>query len=252
MIKGAELKIRQNIIAFFLIILSISPLFAGEDAYTLKIATMELPPYGWVDEKGEKKGIIFEMTQEIGIRSGLPFEHNIYPFNRMLKMLRAGKIDILSSQAHQKALDAGEKLAIQFKIDVIAATKKNADINNIAGFKGKDLIFHQGASYKQLEGIPRDIKLVNSYEEALKLLHKRSTWFGAVFSEPAYYYFMKKLNRTPDDFGNVIYIERNKEQWIFVRRDLPDQIKKNLKDIVNDIYKEGAYEKMLSKYGKPK
>lgn len=241
-------------LAIFLLasILYGSPSSATEEPYILKIATMDLPPYGWIAETGDKKGIIFDMAQEMGERSGLPFEHRIYPFNRMLKMLRDGKIDLLSSQGHQKALDAGEKLAIQFNIDVIAATNKNSEIKTIDDFKGKDLVYHHGASYKQLEGVPKDIKYVKSYEESLRLIHERSTWSGAVFSEPAYYYFMKKLDKVPFDFGNVIYIERNKEQWVFVRRNLPDHIKGRLRKIVNDMYHEGVYERLLTKYGKPK
>ena len=59
---------------------------------------MELPPYGWIDENKQGKGIIFDMAQEIGVRSGMPFTHKVYPFARMLKLLKAGKVDILSSQ----------------------------------------------------------------------------------------------------------------------------------------------------------
>lgn len=238
-------------------IIFIAPLSAGEDGYAageegyvLKIATMDLPPYGWVDDNAVKRGIIFEMTQEVGMRMGLPFEHNIYPFNRMLMMMKEGKVDILSSQAHQNALDAGEKIGIQFKIDVIAATKKGAGIKDISDFKGKNLIYHRGASYNQLEGVPKDITYAWSYEASVQMLHRRNAWSGAVFSEPAYYYFMGKLNLTPKDFGEVIYVERNKEQWIFARRGLPDHVKESLKKVVNDIYSEGMYEKLLNKYGK--
>ena len=85
---------------------------------------MKLPPYGGIDKDKKRHGLVFEISQEIGIRSGLPFTNEILPFNRMLSMLKNGKIDILSSQPHQKALDAGDKLGIIFKINVIAATKK--------------------------------------------------------------------------------------------------------------------------------
>lgn len=100
-----------------------------EDPFTLKIGTMDLPPYGWIDEQGQKQGIIYEMGQEIGIRSGMPFTNEIYPFNRLLQMLKNGELDLISSQAHQRALDAGDKLAIQHTVNVIAATRKGSEIN---------------------------------------------------------------------------------------------------------------------------
>ncbi len=203
---------------------------------TLKIGTMNLPPYGWVDKQGEQQGIIYAMNQEIGIRSGLPFTNQIYPFNRLLSMLKDGQLDLISSQAHQSALDAGDKLAIQFTINVIAATRKGTKIRSIADFKDRFLIFHHAASYPQLAGLPKHIQRVQSYRQALKILHDRPNADGAVFSEPAYYYWMKDFGWTPDDFGNVIMIEQNKKQWILVRKDLPEDLRRTLKKAVQDIY----------------
>jgi ABC-type amino acid transport substrate-binding protein len=125
-----------------LIILTSGAIAEAEDKYTLKIATMQLPPYGWIDQDKKRHGLVFEISQEIGVRSGLPFTNEISPFNRMFSMLKNGKIDILSSQPHQKALDAGDKLDIIFKINVIAATKKKSGISEIEDFKGKQLIYH--------------------------------------------------------------------------------------------------------------
>ena len=222
----------------------------SEGINTLKIATMDLPPYGWVDEQGKKHGIVFELGQEIGIRSGTTFTNDILPFNRMLMLLKQGKIDILSSQPHQRALEAGDKLAVIFNINVIAATKKGSGISSIGDFKGKSLIYHQAASYKQLEGLPGKIYRVNSYKQSLETLYLRKGVDGAVFSEPAYYYFMHELGLTPKDFGEVVYIERDKKQWMFVRRGLPLEIRENLKRVVEEIYQENLYEALLKKYGK--
>lgn len=220
------------------------------NAQTLNLVTMELPPYGWVDDKGNPHGIIYELTEEIGKRSGLPYTHKIRPFPRMLSELKLKKVDLLSSQAHQRALEAGDKLAIQHYIDVIAATKKSSNIKTIKDFKNKDLIYHHNASYKQLEGLPQSISYIKGYRQALINLHKRKGLDGAVFSEPAYYFWMKDLGLSPNDFGKVITIEKNKEQWIFVRKDLALETRKKLKKIVEDIREEGLYESLLEKYGK--
>ena len=216
----------------------------------LKIGTMDLPPYGWKDSHHEKHGIIYELNQEIGIRSGVSFTNVILPPNRMYHFLKNGKIDLISSQAHQAALDAGDKLAIQFNINVIAVTKKGSGIQKIEDFKGKNLIYHHSASYSQLEGLPQNIQRVKSYRQILELLYFRPHKDGAVFSEPAYYYWMQAMGLTPADFGKIIMIERDKEQWIFVRKGLPHKIRIILKQIVEDIYRENLYEELLKKYGK--
>nr|WP_320192605.1 transporter substrate-binding domain-containing protein [uncultured Desulfobacter sp.] len=224
---------------------------SSEDPATvLKIGTMDLPPYGWKDSQNEIHGIIYELNQEIGIRSGFSFTNKILSHNRMYDMLKHGDVDLISSQAHQAALDAGDKLTIQFNINVIAATKKECGIQRIEDFKGKKLIYHHSASYLQLDRLPpQEICRVNSYRQSLRMLHDRG-YDGAIFSEPAYYYWMQDIGFTPNDFGKVIMIESNKEQWIFVRKELPQKIRIILKRIVENIYRENMYEDLLKKYGK--
>ena len=134
----------------------------------LRIGTMDLPPYGSMDvETQQKHGIVYELNQEIGRRSGLPFTNIILPFKRMLYLLEKGDIDLISSQAHQAALDAGDRLAVQFKINVISATKKGSGIRKIEDLKGKKMVYHHSATYRKLEGIPRGVHRVKTYQQIL-------------------------------------------------------------------------------------
>lgn len=222
----------------------------SESVTSLKLVTMDLPPYGWVDEQGKPHGIIYELTEEIGKRSGIPYTHKIRPFSRMLLELKYGKVDLLSSQAHQRSLDAGDKLEVQFLIDVIAGTKKESGIAKIQDFQGKNMIYHNAAFYPQLDGLPEKISYVKGYKQVLNMLHQRPSLHGGVFSEPAYYYWMQDIGLSPSDFGEVIVIEAAKPQWVFVRKDLPNKLRLKLKKIVQDIYEEGMYESLLKKYGK--
>jgi ABC-type amino acid transport substrate-binding protein len=216
----------------------------------LRIGTMDLKPYGWQDREAKKYGIIYELNEEIAKRAKVSYVNTIYPFKRMLKLLNDGEIDLISSQAHAQSMESGDKLAVQFDIDVIAGTRKGSKITKLKDFKNKKVVYHRSASYKELEGLPSDIIRVNSYGQALGILVRNGHADGAVFSEPAYYYYMQELGFTPKDFGNVILITPNKKQWIFVRRGLPNDLKEKLKNIVQDIYKEDLYNKLLFKYGK--
>ena len=45
-------------------------------------------------------------------------------------------------------------------------------------------------------------------------------------------------------------IEKGKKQWVFVRKDLPDNIREKLKLVVDDIYQENLYEQLIKKYTK--
>lgn len=246
--------IKISILLISLVCLNNFSLYAQESASSpssvLRIGTMDLPPYGWKERGNEKKGIIFEMNEQIGVRSGLKFTNDILPFSRMLLLLEKGQLDLISSQAHSKSLKAGDKLAIQFKINVIAGTRKGAAIKTFEDLKGKSFIYHRSASYKQLNNYPKRISRVNSYEQILKMLKSQPLVDAGVFSEPAYYFWMKGLDFKVKDFGNVVMIETGKEQWIIVRKDMSKDLRAKLLIIVNEIYNEKMYDKLLLKYGK--
>jgi len=222
----------------------------SDSEYVLKIGTMALVPYGWKDKNSKKYGIIYELNQEIGLRLDTPFTNEIYPFKRMLKMLDRGELDLISSQLHQEALDSGEKLGIQHDVVVIVGTKKDSNIQSIEDLKDKNLIYHLSSSYKALDEIQHSITRVNNYKDSVITLHRNRDVDAAVFSEPAYYYWLRELGLTSEDFGNVVVISPEKKQWIFVRRDLPDKLKNDVKLVVAEIYKENVYKDLLFKYGK--
>jgi len=234
----------------FSIILQAAQVNQSDSEYVLKIGTMALVPYGWKDKKSKKHGIIYELNQEIGVRLDVPFTNEIYPFKRMLKMLDRGELDLISSQSHQEALDSGEKLGIQHEIAVIAGTKKESGIKSISDLKGKKLIYHLSSSYIELDETPHSITHVNNYKESVITLHRSRDVDAAVFSEPAYYYWLKELGLSSGDFGNVVVISPDKKQWVFVRRDLPEKLKNDIKLVVEEIYKENIYTDLLFKYGK--
>lgn len=225
--------------------------WAGQDnpatnmATQLRIGTMELAPYGWVDDSGKKHGLIYAMNQEIGKRSGLDYTNHIIPFKRMVAMLKIGKLDLISSQPHKEATEAGELLAIQHKVNVIAVTRKNSGITTIADLKDKQLLYHDLASYDRLEGIPASVFRVTFYEQMIKMLRYRDKYDAAIISEPAFYHLIKQLELKIDDFGTIIPIETKLNQWIIVHKDLPEPLKEKLRQIVSDIYHDKMYERLI-------
>ncbi|NRD75245.1 transporter substrate-binding domain-containing protein [Shewanella sp. VB17] len=234
-------------LTLFTVLLFDATLSAGSEIEELKIGTMDLPPYGWIDENGEKKGILYDMHQELGIRYGSSFQNSILPFSRMLYLLRIGRIDLISSQGHKAALEVGEKLSIQHKVKVIAVTKKGSNIHTIEDLTGKSLLYHKSASYPKLEGLPGHIERVESYQHMIKMLTSRVFYDAAIFSEPAYYYWLNIEGFSKNDFGDVIVIQDNIEQWIFVRKNLPLAIKIKLKTLVEEMNHEQRYQQLVDK-----
>lgn len=219
----------------------------AEESDVLRIGTMILPPYGQEDSEGKEGGIIYEMNEEIGRRSGLAYTNRLYPFARMVDMLKHGELDLISSQPHEQSLEAGDKLAVQMHINVVLATRKGSCIESLDDLSGLTILYHLGASYPSIDDRPIQIYRVNSYALMLKMLRDRSDCNGGVFSEPAYYYWMHEMGMSHEEFGNVIVAIPNREQWIFVRKDMDLDLRRKLMGIVNDIREEGMYDDWLRK-----
>ncbi len=215
---------------------------------TLRIGTMDLPPYGWEDGSHKKHGIIYEMNEEIGKRSGLKFTNQILPFKRMFKMLKNGDLDLISSQPHKDALEAGEKLTVQHDVSVILVPKRDLQIASINDLANKSIAHHHGASYPALDSLNITITRVSDYREMVKQLFSNPNLSAGIFSAPAYYYWVKKLGLSPRNFGTPIVIPNRNQQWIIVNKAMPLKLKMKIKKEIDQIYQENLFETLLKKY----
>jgi ABC-type amino acid transport substrate-binding protein len=216
---------------------------AEEAGPELRLGTLDLPPYGWKNADGSCHGIVYQMHQEIGERTGLRFTNEIVPFARMLDMLKNGQLDMVTSQPHDTAQQAGDPLIVQNKMNVIVGTNKNSRIHTHEDLRGKNFLYIIAASYPTLDGYPQNIYKVRNYQIMLKMLYARSLDAG-VFSEPAYYYWMKKLGYSPGDFGQVIHTD-TRDDWAFVRKDLPEETREKLRQAIVSLQQEQYYERLL-------
>lgn len=221
---------------------------AAERDYVLRAGTFNLPPWGFIENE-RPKGVIFDLHTDVARRTGLPFTNEMYPFTRLAAMLEKGELDFISGQPHKALLEAGEKLALLHTIDIIAVARKGSGIESLQDLAGKVVVYHRVASYPQLDALPGSIIRVDDYEQSVKMLMFRRDVDAAVFSGPSFYYFMKKNGFSRDDFGRIITVERDREDWVFVRRDLPQKVKDLLKQAVEEATREGMYDKLLVKYG---
>lgn len=233
--------------AFFtrkILLLAMLPLWSIAD--TLRIATMDLPPYGWVSDRGQNQGVLYEFNQEIGVRSGMPFVHVVLPFSRMLQLLREGRIDLLSSQPHAEALRAGDSLAVQYVNTVVIISSQGFPVSKLEEFRGKTVVYHLSASYPGFDSLPQKIARVNHYSQAIDMLRAKRV-DGIVISEPAFYYWIAKRGYSVEDFGSILVLDSTRKQLAFVRRGLPLSTKLRLREIVDSMYSEHRWDTLLIK-----
>jgi ABC-type amino acid transport substrate-binding protein len=217
---------------------------ADEGEPELRFGTLELHPYGWEDPDGSRHGLVYDYQQAIGERTGLRFTNEIIPFARTLDMLEGGQLDVITAQPHDEALAAGDRLMVLNRMNVVVGTTKRSGIHSFDDLRGRRLMYILDTSYPALKDLPESIYRVKNYRTMLMMLHDRPAVDGGVFSEPAYYYWMKKLQYSPKEFGPAILVE-TRDDWAFVRKDLPEEIREKLRRAIASLQAEKFYEGLL-------
>jgi ABC-type amino acid transport substrate-binding protein len=70
------------------------PSFAIEP---LRIGTIDVPPYGMMDNEGATDGVLYQLGSRIAQRTGLPYNNLLYPTGRVYAMLTHRQLDLAIS-----------------------------------------------------------------------------------------------------------------------------------------------------------
>lgn len=74
--------------------LSATPVVLAKTVETLRCGTNEFAPFGFI-ENGQLKGIEVELFHEIGKRLNIQTKLNLFPWSRMLAMVKKGDLDCM-------------------------------------------------------------------------------------------------------------------------------------------------------------
>lgn len=228
--------------------------------FELKIGTLDLPPYAWLDEKQQKHGITYELNEEIGKRSGLRYSNQIVPAARLLESMVHGETHFVLALEKAGQLAGAEKLALAYQLKFILVTKKNSGIRSLSELNGKTVLVPrmirgmQGGMQEYLPSLaPLQVDYVDvtHYDQTLKMLEQRKGVVAAVISETAFNFEMGQLGLTSDSFGYVLPLEERAGLWAFVQPTLPAPVKDRLRQVVEEVWREKLYYQIREKYIRP-
>jgi ABC-type amino acid transport substrate-binding protein len=214
----------------------------------LKIGSMEFPLHGFIDDDGRQAGLFYDFLTEVASRSGLTFENTLMPYRRTISKLKSGEVNMLISTYNEPAQDAGEPLSYLWSYQYILVPSKNSDITTIEDLRGKSFIYIGQGTQLELKGLPGKIHRVKTMEQALQLLKRRPNIEATLGTERTYDYLLKKLGYTREDFGSVIPLQEVREEWVFVDRNMPQEIREKLKQATQEVLDDKFFETLLDKY----
>ena len=246
------MKIRITVVISVLFIFVLTPFLHADK---LKIFTEEMPPYNYSDENNEATGFATGIVKELLKRSGLGVADGkikVYPWARAYIILQKEKNVMLFSTTRS---EEREKL---FKwVGPIASRtiwfwklKKRKDINVSSLDDAKQYkvgAVREFASAKYMKELGFNLDLCNSEENNFrKLLVHRIDILTAL--ELAAAYQMNKLGKSFSQLERLVKLDDRYDYYLALNINTSDKIINSLQNALEDMKKDGTYEKIKQLY----
>lgn len=248
------MKIKISVVISAIFIFISTPLL---HAVELKIFTEEMPPYNYSDENNEATGFSTGIVKELLKRSRLGVvdgKIKVYPWARAYMILQKEKNVMLFSTTRS---EEREKL---FKwVGPIASRtiwfwklKKRKDINVSSLDDAKQFkvgAVREFASARYMTELGFNLDLCNSEEiNFRKLLANRIDILTAL--ELAAAYQMNKLGKSFSRLERLVKLDDRYDYYLALNISTPDEIINSLQNALEDMKKDGTYEKIKQLYMK--
>uniref|UniRef100_C6E9P5 histidine kinase n=1 Tax=Geobacter sp. (strain M21) TaxID=443144 RepID=C6E9P5_GEOSM len=166
------------------------------------------PPYQFLDENGEPRGFIVDLTRAIARVMGMRIEIRLDDFGKILKELDSGEVDMLEGLSYSDARAREYDFSTPHSIIVqaIFARKGTPAVKSLEELKGKKVLVHSGGgmhSYLQEKRYGADLVLTGSPRETLRQLAAGRCDYAVVALLPAMYIIRE------EKFSNLVPVATN-------------------------------------------
>ncbi len=246
------ITIRYIIRNMFLLILALLIFCDNSSASEpLKIVTIDLAPFGFLTEEGQKTGMLYEMGNQIAQEAGFTYENRIVPFARLIEELSTGRADagiFLHSRENEKL---AVKVANIFTLKNIVIGLKGTAFKSLNDLHGKTVATVRGAIYD--EAFTADTAIIKyettDYQQSLRMLvHKR---IDAVIGPEIGLMFTAKMSDYPKEtFGDPLVLN-TKETWLQFSRKTAEENKDKiaaLKAAAEKLLQHGDINAVMNRY----
>ena len=234
---------RTLFLGFCCVLLSI-----GAQAENIKIITIELAPAGYKD-KGESKGMAYDIANEIAKRAGFNYSNKLKPFPRVVSELISHKADMSILLKNSSVANSVVLVTPVFDTNTIVIGQKGLDINSLDDLKGKKVaIIRSGTFHKQLEEHSgMSFYPVVDYKTGVKML-KAGRVDALTGVDNALYFTMKTQGLSRSEFGKPYTYNTQQAYLQLSNKKASDEMVTKLTGIVDGLREDKTIENIVAKY----
>lgn len=220
----------------------------GVRAQSLVIATIDLPPYGFL-ERGIPMGLTYELANAIAIEAGYVPDNSVVPFESALRAVADGEVDMVimfpNSTLDAHAINMGLILPIE-NVILGRADSRFRTFNDV---RGKRVARVRGAEYDRRLSTKGGLAIipVNNYAEGLKLLMAR-TVDAVAGPKPGLMYEARKQKIPPLALGTPLVLSVGQGSVFLSEKRATPELKTRIAKAIRTISLNGTVQAIREKY----
>jgi len=217
-------------------------------AEVLNIATIALPPYGYV-EAWQPAGLNYELGNVIAEEAGYTPDNKIVPLARAMYDIKTGDADVIIMFPNPFINTHAVNLGLVLPMDTVVLGRADVTIMSIDDLRGKTVATVRGAKYDNRISQKNGIILypTENYSQNLKMLMARRV--DAVIGPILGLYYTARKNNIPKQaFGTPLILSTAQGSLFLSKKTLSADKKQRLTKAVKSLRAKGTMKMLLDKY----
>lgn len=233
-------------LAIILCSLAISLPVSGQ---TVKIETIDGPPWGFLGTDGKPTGMMFEISNRIAQEAGLHYTNDLVPYARTAADIEYGTADFVLRFSNDQLLRGALQLATITSMPIIAVGPAGTRYKSLDDLHGKTVGIVRAGRYDDKFDNDSAIKKYDAkdYVQIVRMLVKNRLDAG-VGSSVGLYYSAHVAGIRPQELGEPLVLGSRDFILHFSRKNANSETSKALKEAVDKLAKSGEIKKIIRKY----
>ena len=208
---------------------------------TVRVALFDVPPFSYINKKGELDGLVYKLCKKIEKESGMIFSYTLVPYARAVKLLKNGEVDLgIFYPSNEYKSDFIELVPTLGNVNYLIS-KKPLKINSITEIADAKIALLRGAKYfREFDDLKKPGEVsVQDYNMSLNMLLLNRVDL-AVVSSAAFEYFLRKNNIKKEKVFNTFTLNRQ-TNWIHVTSKMNSSTREKLIKANLSVINKGNY-----------
>lgn len=216
---------------------------------TLRIATIEVAPFGFFTADKKPTGMMYEIGNLIAEEAGMAYTNKILPYARTPHVVISGEADFVLRYTNELLSNETIQVVSVIPMRNIVVGVTGVEYSSFSDLHGKTVASVRGAVFD--DDFTADTQIIKNntsdYIQGLKMLFNKRL-DGIVGSRVGIYYTANKMGYSPEQFG-IPLVLNTRHFWLhFSKKNADEKTITKLKAATIRLQEKGLIKKIIDKY----